>query len=231
MIYVIAAVIALLGAYFAIPYWARNVLKRKFLKSIQKSGLVCLTFDDGPNPESTPELLDLLDELDVKATFFLVGQNIKKHPELLQQIIQHQHEVGDHGYRHVHAWRCFPFCAVMDLIRGKKVINSLCNREISFCLRPPYGKLNLITLCYVLLDHRRLAFWNVDPRDYMAQPPEQLCSSVLGHFCGGSVILLHERSIHTNKALEGNLKAIKMMVHEIKQRGYTFATVSQALGN
>jgi len=228
-IYIVLSLGVLVGLYFILPYWPRNYLRRKFLRAIKESGFVCLTFDDGPNPESTPEILDLLEELDVKATFFLTGRNIQKHPELYQDIIKHDHEVGEHGYRHVHPWGCLPFSAVKDLIRGSTAIKEENRGKNSFWLRLPYGKLNLITLCYVLLYRRKLAFWNVDPRDYLPQTPEQLSASVLTHFKGGSVILLHETSLHTNESTKGNLVAIKMIVQEIQKRGYTFATVSQAI--
>jgi peptidoglycan/xylan/chitin deacetylase (PgdA/CDA1 family) len=230
VLYIILSLGVLLGLYFILPYWARNYLRRKFLLAIKESDLVCLTFDDGPNPESTLPILDLLEELDVKATFFLTGRNIQENPELYQEIVKHDHEVGDHGYRHVHPWMCLPFCSMKDLIRGNTVVKGGNHGKESFWLRPPYGKLNLVTLCYVLLYRRRLAFWNVDPKDYLPQPPEQLLASVLSHFKGGSVILLHETSLYTNKATKGNLVAIKMLVQEIQKRGYTFATVSQAIG-
>jgi peptidoglycan/xylan/chitin deacetylase (PgdA/CDA1 family) len=81
----------------------------------------------------------------------------------------------------------------------------------------------------VLLYRQRLAFWDIDPRDYLAQSPEQVSEHVLNRIKGGSVILLHERSIHTNKALASNLIAIKTIIQEIKKRGYRFATVSEAI--
>ena len=227
--YIMFAVLAVLGLYFVVPYWARNLLKKKFLSDMEESGWVYLTFDDGPNPESTPEILTLLEDLGVKATFFLIGENIKKCPDLYHKIIKHGHEIGDHGYRHVNACTCLPFRAVIDLIRGSSVIKKNSNTKQAFWLRSPYGKLNLLTLCYVLLCGRKLAFWNIDPRDYTAQPPEQISASVLKKLTGGSVILLHERSSHTNKQLEGNLAAIKMIVQETKNRGYHFALLSEAV--
>jgi peptidoglycan/xylan/chitin deacetylase (PgdA/CDA1 family) len=188
-----------------------------------------LTFDDGPNPESTPEILSVLQELGIKGTFFLIGQSIEKYPDLCREIMRQGHEVGDHGHRHIHAWTCPPFCAVIDLIRGSLVLKKQNGSRQTFWLRLPYGKLNLMTLCYVLLCRRKLAFWNIDPKDYLPQPPEQISAMVLEHLTGGSVILLHERSLHPDKALEGNLTAIKMMVQEIKKQGYNFAKVSEAV--
>ena len=215
--------------YLGVPYLIRILLKKKFLSDIGKGEQVCLTFDDGPNPESTPDILALLEDLGVKATFFLIGENIKKYPDLYHKIIKQGHEIGDHGYRHVNACACLPFCAVMDLIRGSSVIKKHGNTRQAFWLRPPYGKLNLLTLCYVLLCRRKLAFWNIDPKDYLSQPPEQISALVLKKITRGSVILLHERSFYTNKDMEGNISAIKVIVQEIKKRGYRFAMLSEAL--
>ncbi len=228
VIYIIVTVLVLLGLYFVVPYWARNLLRKKFLSAMGKSGQVCLTFDDGPNPESTLDILTLLEDLGIKATFFLIGENIEKHPDLCHKIMRQGHEVGDHGHRHVHAWTCPPFCAVIDLIRGSSAIKKQSDNKNLFWLRPPYGKLNLLTLCYVLLCRRKLAFWNIDPKDYLPQDPEQISAAVLERLTGGSVILLHERSFHSNKELKSNLTAIKMMVQEIKKQGYRFAKVSEA---
>jgi peptidoglycan/xylan/chitin deacetylase (PgdA/CDA1 family) len=229
VLYIILSLGVLLGLYFILPYWARNYLRRKFLVAIKESGLVCLTFDDGPNPESTPEILSLLQELNVKATFFLVGQNIEKHPDLCREIIKQGHEVGGHSYRHVHAWKCLPFCAAFDLFRGSSILKKHCSSGQNIWLRPPYGKLNLMTLMYVLLCRQKLAFWDIDPRDYLAQPPEQITTTVLDQLTGGSVILLHERSLHTNRELRGNLTAIRMIVQEIQKQNYRFVRLSEAV--
>lgn len=227
--YILLSYLIVIVLYFGVPYCVKNHLKKRFLSTTKKSGRICLTFDDGPNPESTPDILALLEELEIKATFFLIGQNVEKHPELFDEIVRKGHEIGDHGYRHVHAWACFPFCAVIDLIRGKSAIQKQYDAKPPFWLRPPYGKLNLITLCYVLLCRRKLAFWNVDPRDYQAQSPEVMSAVVLDQITGGSVILFHERSFYSNAALQGNLTAIKMIVQELRQNGYAFAKVSEVM--
>ena len=229
ILYSMAAIAGILGLYFVVPYCVRKLLKRKFLAIVKKNGHICLTFDDGPGPESTPVLLDLLDELEIKATFFLIGQNVEKYPELCQKIIQRGHEVGDHGHRHIHPWTCFPCCAAIDLFRGSLVLKKHADSARTFWLRPPYGKLNLMVLFYVLWNGRKLAFWDVDSRDYHAQPPEQLSSLVLQNCERGSVILMHERPFDTNHAFHGNLTAIKTIVQEMQRRGCTFATVSEAV--
>jgi peptidoglycan/xylan/chitin deacetylase (PgdA/CDA1 family) len=229
MILIMLAMLAILGLYFEVLCWVRNHLKHKFLITAKNKGCVCLTFDDGPNPASTPDLLDLLEELNIKATFFLVGQNVQKYPELCREILRHNHEVGDHGFRHVHPWTCLPFYAAIDLIRGHAEVKKHCPTNGPLWLRTPYGKLNLTTLGYVLLCRRRLAFWDIDPRDYLPQPPDKLATAVLNQFMGSSVILLHDKPPQADP-INTNLSAIKIIVQEIKKQGYTFAKVSEAAG-
>lgn len=231
VIYIMLAGLVLAGLYFIVPYMVRNILLARFVAKIGQSHCICLTFDDGPNPESTPEILSLLNELAVKATFFLIGRNVEKYPDLCHEIIRHGHEVGDHGYRHVHAWKCLPSCAILDLLRGHRVLKKYAGSERAFWLRLPYGKLDLITLCYIFLSRRKLAFWNVDPRDYRPQSPENLSAKVLqNNITGGAVILLHERSFQAHPELKGNLEALKTIIQEFKKRGYPFIRISEAAG-
>lgn len=229
MIYLIAAIIALPGIYFVMPYFARNLFRSKFLKKIEKGDCVCLTFDDGPNPQSTPEILSLLKKSNVRATFFLIGKKIETYPDLFHEIINQGHEVGDHGYEHVHAWTCLPFRGALDLFRGYSTLKKFSNLNQGVWLRPPYGKLNLITLCYLLVYGRKLAFWNVDPRDYLAQSPRFLSEKVLKEARQGAVILLHERWFHSNRSLEGNLQAIETIIQDFKYQGRPLVTLSEAV--
>ena len=226
--YVIIAIVIFIGMYFIVPYGLRNILRARFIARVKQSNRVCLTFDDGPNPESTPVLLSLLEELNVQATFFLIGKNVERHPDLLREIVKHGHEIGDHGYKHIHAWACCPFLAVVDLFRGHRILKQSLGFD-HFWLRPPYGKLNMLTLLYVWVYKRKIAFWNVDPRDYIPQPPVQLYTEVLKSISGGSVILLHEKTMLSEKTLVDNMVAIKIIIQALRARGYTISKVSDAI--
>ena len=228
-LYVIIVIVVLIGMYYIVPYTLRNFLRARFIARIKRSNCICLTFDDGPNPESTPELLSLLDELGVHATFFLIGKNIEKHPDLFREIVKHGHEVGDHSYRHIHAWACCPFLGVVDLFRGHQTLKQSLGTDGNFWLRPPYGKLNIMTLLYIWLCRRKLAFWNIDPRDYIPQPAVQLYTKVIKNVSGGSVILLHEKSMLTEKTLFDNLAAIKIIIQVLQDKGYTISKISDAI--
>ena len=142
------------------------MMRRRFINTFRMSGCVCLTFDDGPHPESTPKILELLEKTGVRATFFLLGENVEKHPDIVAKIVSHGHEIGAHGYSHLHPWKSDPYNSLLDLIKGDKIIKQCKAPESNRYFRPPYGKFNLITLLYVLITKRKVVFWNVDPKDY-----------------------------------------------------------------
>jgi len=94
-----------------------------------------LTFDDGPHPDSTPQLLNLLQELNIKATFFCSGIQGEKHPELIEQIIAHGHQIGSHGYHHLSGWRTDNTDYVADVKKSKNFLKT-------DLFRPPYGRIS-----------------------------------------------------------------------------------------
>ena len=108
--------------YILIPWGLKILIRKNFLGTVKKSACVCLTFDDGPDPKSTLKILQLLNEANAKATFFVLGKNIELHPELASKIVELGHEIGVHSYRHAHPWKCRPFQSLSDLVRGTNAI-------------------------------------------------------------------------------------------------------------
>lgn len=178
--------------YILLPWGFKLYLRPRMLAKVKSRGCVCLTFDDGPHPDSTPRILDILDEAKVKATFFLIGKKAEQYPDIVGQIVARGHEIGEHGYLHRHAWRSAPLATINDLARGGRVLDSFLKDSPIRLFRPPYGKLNLAGLLYLWWNKRRLAYWNIDPRDYKLQTPRQLAEYVIPRLESGSVILLHD---------------------------------------
>lgn len=226
---VLLTVLIISALYIIFPWCVRNILKRKFLSTVKGSFCTCLTFDDGPNCEFTPRLLELLKDEGVKATFFVTGHNVDKYPYICEEIIKHGHEIGEHGYYHIHPWLSSPIGSLSDLIRGSSIIKKRFGTAKNILLRPPYGKLNLGTLCYVIFFKRKLAFWNVDPKDYCELAPDIIAENVKNQLTDGSVILLHERSYDSEKDMENRIHAIKLIINNIKKSGYICATLSEAM--
>ncbi|MHA2062632.1 MAG: polysaccharide deacetylase family protein, partial [Candidatus Sifarchaeia archaeon] len=160
--------------YIVIPYLLSLFIRRRRLSALGKGKYSCLTFDDGPNPDLTPDLLELFKKKGVKATFFVLGENVKKYPQLAAKIVEHGHEIGEHSYSHAHPWKRNPFNQALDLINGGRAIKRYISSGNSQWFRPPYGKLNLITLLYVLLSRKKLAPWDIDTRDYQEHSSEKL---------------------------------------------------------
>lgn len=217
--------------YIIFPWVLKIVLRRKFLSAINVSTKVCLTFDDGPNPKSTPEILKLLEEANAKATFFLLGMNAEKYPHLVEEIIKGGHEIGEHSYRHSHPWKCSPVQSMRDHVLAHRSLGIFTDSDKQLLFRPPYGKFNLIVCLYMLMHRKKPVFWNVNPRDYEQGSAEMIFRHVKKSLCPGAVILLHDgrpNGSHSNNVTT-TVNALKLILQESKRSGLTMATVSESL--
>ncbi len=227
LIFILLVLAALPAVYIVIPSVFKIILRKKFLKGIKINNFIYLTFDDGPCPESTPRILDLLKEHDVKATFFLSGNNIEKYPKLVDKILAGGHAAGCHGYNHLHPWKTDPYNSILDF---KKFNNSLKKTDpsaISVKLyRPPYGKFNLVTLAYILLSHKKSIFWDIDPEDYRNPDPYSIASYIIDRIDTNCVILLHDgRSSRVNTPVGVTVKAVELILKTARKSGKEFSKI------
>jgi peptidoglycan/xylan/chitin deacetylase (PgdA/CDA1 family) len=206
----------LAAVYLAVPYAVKVFLRSRFSHAASRSGCKFLTFDDGPDPLSTPQILDILDEFGVKATFFVVGQRAEEHPLIVRSIILRGHEIGEHGYAHLHPWMSWPGKYARELMRSGRAIGNFISHQPHVVFRPPYGKLNLFTLIYVLFTRRRIAFWDIDPRDYENADAKSIADDILKSFDSGSVVLLHDGRIDpgTNGS-DLTVQALKLVLGQV----------------
>ena len=130
--------------YTVIPTIIIRISGWGITKNIKGEG-IALTFDDGPNPEYTTQLLDLLKKYEVKASFFVVGSKVKRNAELIKRMHQEGHTIGIHHYNHISSWILSPFQLRKQLIMTEKAIHDCTNGEVVF-YRPPWGHFNLFTL-------------------------------------------------------------------------------------
>jgi peptidoglycan-N-acetylglucosamine deacetylase len=175
---------------------------------------VYLTFDDGPIPEITPWLLEELDKYDIKATFFVVGHNVKKYPELFQQILDHGHQVGNHTFNHVRSM----YMRTPDYIDNVKK----CDRYFKTRLfRPPHGIMRRWLYRY-MLDEYDIIFWDVITRDYNSKLSGRKVLRIVKKYTrNGSIIVFHD-SVRSEK----NLKyALPRAIEWLKSEGYEFKLV------
>lgn len=154
------------AAYFVIPIVHSGLSRFQLARASARHGVLVVTLDDGPGSSLTPEVLKLLAAHGATASFFPLGRNIEGREDLLRRIVAEGHEICSHGYDHLDHWKVSPFRAVSDIKRGWQTIDAalgVASRVYPF--RPPEGKLNLVTLCYLLWKRSSIVYWTVDSGD------------------------------------------------------------------
>lgn len=185
--------------------------KAVFRKVVSGEPTVYLTFDDGPHPTVTPWVLDALAEHDVKATFFLLGENAKHHPQIVERIGNDGHQVGNHGMTHLNGWNTQKDAYVNNCLRGADLLGT-------DLFRPPYGRLG-IRQYREIVRTQRIIMWDVIAGDFdTSTTPEKIIHQVLKNVRNGSIIVMHDSEKAMNN-LKGSLNPI---VTELKGKGYVF---------
>lgn len=187
--------------------------------------VVALTFDDGPGVH-TDEILRILEEQDVKATFFLTGREMEAHRDEAQKIAKAGHQIGNHSYSHQRMMFKSPTFIREEIERTDQLIRQTGYQgEIPF--RPPYGR-KLFLLPYYLKQQDRLTIlWNIEPETDLGltAKPEQIVNYVRERIEPGSIILLHVMY----ESRTASLNAVEGIITALKQEGYSFVTVSELL--
>lgn len=151
-----------------------------------------LTFDDGPHPQGTPAVLEILAGAGVRATFFLVGEQIRRSPGLAQEIVAAGHEVGLHCDRHRNLLRLPPWQVRADVARAQDTIEAATGRAIGL-YRPPYGALSAAALSIARARGWRTVLWSHWGKDWQARAtPDSIAARVTDGAAEGSVLLLHD---------------------------------------
>lgn len=188
--------------------------------------VVALTFDDGPTPAYTQDVLDILQAKGVVATFFLMGVDVDKHPVETRAIIAAGHEVGNHTYTHPDMTFASEEMAADEIGRTDEAIRRAGYAGVVH-VRPPFGK-KLIGLPLYLAKQDRLTItWDVEPESYsdIASDPVKITAHVLEKVRPGSIIILHVMY----DSREPSRQALPAIIDGLRTRGYRFATVSELL--
>lgn len=187
---------------------------------------VALTFDDGPTPEATGQILSALRRQGVKATFFLIGTELAQHPELGRQIAQEGHELGNHSYSHERMVLKSPSFIRDEVERTDRLIQQT-GYQGPIHFRPPFGKKLVLLPYYLSRTRRESIMWDVEPDSYpeVARSPDLIVTHVLARARPGSIIILHV--MYPSRAT--SLQAVPGIIDGLRQRGYTFKTVSELL--
>ncbi len=179
---------------------------------------IYLTFDDGPIPEITPWVLNTLHKHNAKATFFCIGDNVQKYPELFKNILSEEHTVGNHTFNHLNGWKANTDEYVKNVLKCQEILNSesrIQNSELLF--RPPYGKLTSNQAKNLQKNGFKIVMWDIISYDYDASVSEEQClQNVLKNIKPGSIIVFHD-----SLKAEKNLRYVLPKVLEyISEKGW-----------
>ena len=177
---------------------------------------VAITFDDGPHP-NTAKILDILKQYNAKATFFIVGENAEKYPELVKRIANEGHTIGNHTYSHKHTFPIFGLNEIIeDISKTSIIIKKLTGKQPQF-FRPPFGVTNPRIAKAVNKLNLKTIGWNIRSLDTKIKNPERVVSRVNKRIKPGSVILLHDYTDSYSKILE-------QILSYMSSNNYTFKT-------
>ena len=196
-------------------YTPRSTLYRWIFPKWQWKGpnqrAVYLTFDDGPHPEATPLVLDILQSYGIKATFFCVGQNASKFPELMKRIKEDGHNIGNHTFSHEHGWKT----PLRDYVQSVEKTTSFIDSSL---FRPPYGKINLKTANRLRKSGFSIIMWSWLSYDYKKNLTEAEIIQKAKNIRGGDILVFHD-SQKTHSKISTMLPPI---IDIIAQKNLTF---------
>lgn len=185
---------------------------------------IYLTFDDGPTPEITSWVLELLEAEKVKATFFCIGKNIEEHPELFQKVIRHGHAVGNHTFSHLKGWDSDAEEYINNVAACERSIEKYSSQAgtLTKLFRPPYGKIKPSQSKKLRKIGYKIIMWDVLSMDFdRAAEPEKCLGNVIKNTVSGSIIVFHD-SLKASKNLQ---HALPKAIEHLKNAGFVFEKI------
>ena len=186
---------------------------------------IALTFDDGPHPRYTPKILELLEEYEIKATFFVVGVNAMNYPDTLDLVTAAGHEIGNHTYSHPHV-------SCLDSARLREEVER-CESEVfgrtdcrTKLFRPPEGMIDADVRTVLRELDYKVILWDLDTRDWAHTSPEDIASYVTENVAAGDIILMHDYIAYDSPTID----ALRLFIPVLLERGYKFVVVSELIG-
>ena len=198
--------------------WSTTMADSGYEDEAPYKGKIALTFDDGPSPVCTPQLLDGLKKRDVKVTFFVTGQNVESYPDIVKRASDEGHLIGNHTFHHVQLTAANTEEFKAEIVSTNEIIQEVTGKETSF-IRPPYGswdkkyekELNMFPV-----------LWDVDPLDWCSTNVDKIVRNVLSHTKENSIILMHD-------SYDSTVTAALQIVDILQAEGYEFVTVDEIL--
>lgn len=226
--------LAVLGGCFLILYipipWVYGRILRKMQKVKAVSGnQVFLTFDDGPGDRLTPQILAVLNDNNVKATFFILGGNVVGRERILKSIIREGHTIASHSFSHLYAWKVLPWRLICDIEMGWESLHDVFGTEQGkYVFRPPDGKMTLLSVFFLWWQKVRIVYWTIDSLDTWAKDKrnakhaaERIRSD------GGGIVLFHDFDRVTDQTDDYVLDSLKAVIKAGQDMQLTFSSIDR----
>jgi peptidoglycan/xylan/chitin deacetylase (PgdA/CDA1 family) len=193
------------------PSLLKKVFPSLLWKVNTKEKELYLTFDDGPHPDITPWVLDVLDQFDAKATFFCVGKNVEKYPKVYQEILRRGHTVGNHTQNHLNGWKT----PTKEYVKNTELCAQVVESKL---FRPPYGKIKTTQIKRLKKDYK-IVMWSVISADFDKNiVPEECVNIVIQNADYGNIIVFHD----SEKAETNMRHALPKVLNHFTQIGWKF---------
>lgn len=219
-------------AYAAVPRLLLQASRWRLGARCRSRRAIALTFDDGPGPQLTRLVLDRLAAAGVPATFFLLGHNVAPNQDLVAELERRGHEVGTHGNLHVHHVWSLPWVGMLDTRDGWQRLAAVLSKPVrARPFRPPYGKLNLLSLLWLWWHRAPLAMWTHDSQD--TRPGTTLTPAAFADSvqkAGGGVVLLHDFDRDTAASIDDVLGRLDAVLR-LRDHGFQFVRMSELAGS
>jgi peptidoglycan/xylan/chitin deacetylase (PgdA/CDA1 family) len=183
---------------------------------------IALSFDDGPHPRLTPVILDILEEYGIKATFFMVGENVGYYPAAARAVVEAGHEIANHTFSHRKFGKMTEGEMREEIAACEQALTGVTESPVHF-IRPPEGQMNDTMLRVAGSLDYRVILWDVDTRDWAHTPPAEISRHILDTVQAGDIILMHDFIGHDSPTPE----ALRRVIPELLARGYRFVTVGE----
>ena len=205
----------MLSLLYQFPTWMQAMYPGVMWRKNLDKKVVYLTFDDGPIPQCTPQILDILSQYGVKATFFMVADNAVRYPHLLEQVRQQGHSIGNHTYHHMRGCQVSTTTYLRDVQQAAQVLQTS-------LFRPPHGRLKRSQRLALLQQGYTICLWDVLTHDYNPRYSVQHMLQVIQRYTrNGSIITCHD----SLKSRDRILLLLPLLIAYLQQQGYEFSTL------
>lgn len=198
-----------------------------YMDSQSQRKRVALTFDDGPDNNTTPKILDILNQYNVPATFFLIGENAERYPAVVKRIFYEGHQVANHSWSHLRPTELSSSNFLWEVKQSSKVLQDYLRPSNPLYYRPPYGLLTNTQMGKIREEGYLVISWSIDSLDWTKSTPKDIRDKVVDSIYPGAIVLMHSAGGKDKR--QSTVEALPDIIDSLTKQGYEFVTVHDLL--